>query len=90
MRLGPRIAQLRRHLPGIMPSDAGVSAALAPSLVRWATASDERSQTKSLYPAFKRFSAMGAPILPTPMNPRATLPVPGMSERSDQGGLRSG
>ncbi|MNQ30022.1 hypothetical protein D3C85_433550 [compost metagenome] len=48
-------------------SDAD-AAAVAPASVRSLTAAGTRSKTFRLWPALTRFNAMGAPMLPKPIN----------------------
>src|SRR5690554_2742580 len=56
-------------MPTFCAASAAVAAAVAPSATHLATASLERSNTLTECPAFRRLSAIGPPMFPTPTNP---------------------
>ncbi|MCY1527122.1 hypothetical protein D9M68_621780 [compost metagenome] len=51
-----------------LTASAAEAAALAPASVSPFTAAGTRSKTVRLWPALTRFNAMGAPMLPNPIN----------------------
>ncbi|CAM5204780.1 hypothetical protein CDEN61S_02802 [Castellaniella denitrificans] len=54
-------------------ASAAEAAAVAPDWTRAWTACGTRSKTRSVWPAFSRFCAIGPPMWPSPMNPMVLL-----------------